>query len=207
MLSTELVLALSSAVVLVVIAGLADLNEMFFPRQMLWEHEVGFPLIAKGDWWGNLFLISPAIYIIGKYADGWSNTEIGIALVAGTVVSYWLFQFVYRRGKFADALAGAGEIYPAGWVTMLYSATIVVPIIGLFYLRTNATPQDVLAVGFLLALYVPLANHAVLGWLNSLYAYPWCPRIFAEEKTPLRIIVIGEVLVILATYAKLNISW
>lgn len=196
-------MASASVWLMVLVIVLAHIDEMLLPWQFTKHYNVGFPLVANGAIWGNLVLLSIALYFIGSYAWQWDGKEIGAALVLGLVVSYSLFHFVYLKGMFPDALAGGGRpISPAGWVVVLYSG-LVYGVIVLFYLRTSATPADILIIGGLLLLYVPVANHAVLGWLNGLYSWPWCPRIFAEEATPLRFIIGGEVLVVVATAVKL----
>jgi hypothetical protein len=183
---------------------LAFFDGMLLPAQMAGRYKIGFPAVANGAIWGNLILLSAALYLIGAYRGQWSSQEIGTALGFGIAISYGLFEFVYLKGKFPDALAGGGkDISPAGWVMLIYSAGVYAAI-GLFYLRTNATLGDVLVVAGLLTLYIPVANHAVLGWLNSTYSWPWCPRIFAEESSPLFFIVGGEILVVLATVVKLD---
>lgn len=197
-----IVMARMSVLLMFAVLLLAWLDGMLLPSQRpaagLW-----FPAIANGAIWANLVLLSVALYHIGRYWWQWNFEEVLLAFVVGLAVSFALFYFVYQRGKFPDALAGGGRpISPAGWVMVLYSG-IVYAFIALFYLRASATAADVVLVGVLLAAYIPIANHAVLGWLNSLFSFPWCPRIFAEESTPLRFILGGEALVIVATGLKL----
>lgn len=187
----------------------AAIDNMLSPFQMQNVHhiKVGFPLVSNGAIWGNLILISVALSIIGTYASQWGKMEIVAFIGAGLIVSWLLFHFVYLTGKFPDALAGGGrDISPAGWVVMIYSG-IVYALIGLFYFRTNATQSDILIVGTILALYIPVANHAMLSALNSYYHWSWCPDVFAEESSPLLFIIGGEIAVMLATFIKLDISW
>ncbi|MDP1689885.1 MAG: hypothetical protein Q8L52_01635 [bacterium] len=196
-------LAYASVWLMIVVLVLTWLDDMLLPSQRpmfkLW-----FPAIANGAIWGNMVFLSLVLYLIGGYWNQWSVWEMVLALALGQLVSYMLFFFIYAEGKFPDALAGGGlGISTAGWVTMIYSA-FAYAAIGLFYFRTNAAPMDVVIVGALLALYLPIANHAVLGWLNSLYSFPWCSRIFAEESSPMYFIVYGEILVVLATILKLD---
>lgn len=199
-----LVMAYASVLLMLVATVLAWTDDMLLPSDMMRKgYKVGFPLVANGAIWGNFILISAVLYFIGMYSWQWSTRSIEGALIIGMTVSWGLFYFVYLEGKFPDALAGGGRpISPAGWVTMLYSGVVIAAIL-LFYVWTSATRMDVLAVGILLFFYIPVANHAVLGWLNSLYSWPWCPRIFAEESTPLRFIIGGEIAVVVATAIKL----
>lgn len=196
-------MALTSVCLMILAVVLTNNDEMLWPWQFTKHYNVGFPLVANGAIWANLVLLSIALYFIGAYWGQWNNKEIWIALVIGLAVSYALFHFVYLKGKFPDALAGGGRpISPAGWVVVLYSGIVYAAIL-LFYFRSSAEWTDVVWVGVLLALYIPVANHAVLGFLNSWYSWPWCPRIFAEEASPLRFIIGGEALVVVATGVKL----
>lgn len=200
-----LVMARMSFLLMCVVLLLSWLDDMLLPSQMITQrlYNIGFPAVANGAIWANLVLLSIALYFIGAYWEQWSSKEIWLAVVIGLAISYALFQFVYLQGKFPDALAGGGRpISPAGWVMVFYSG-LVYAAIGLFYFRTSANVTDVLIVAGILVLYLPIANHAVLGWLNSYYSFPWCPRIFAEETSPLRFIIGGEVLVVGATAVKL----
>ena len=201
--SSGTVMALLSVGLMVLVVVLATVDDMLLPSQMMQQYKVGFPLIANGAIWGNLVILSAALYVIGAYSDQWSGKEILVILVLGMAISYALFHFVYLQGKFPDALAGGGRpISPAGWVTMLYSGAVIAAIL-LFYFRTNATYFDIVIVGILLAMYIPIANHLVLEWLNNLYYFVWCPDVFAEESTPLYFIIGGELLVVAGTVVKM----
>lgn len=202
--NTGLTLAVSSVCLMLGVMVLAYIDNMFLPSQMVEECvDIGFPLIAKGDWWGNLFLLSGVLYIIGTYSKQWGLPELILSLTVGASISLLLFYGVYLNGKFPDALAGGGKISPAGWVVMVYTTLVLASFI-LFYFYSDPTIPHVVLVWILVALYLPIANHAVLGWLNAVYLYPWCPRIFAEESLPLYFIIGGEVLMVLVTLLKLT---
>ncbi|MSU74622.1 hypothetical protein EXS57_02485 [Candidatus Kaiserbacteria bacterium] len=196
-------MALTSVFLMVAVFLLADWGNMLTPGRM--RAQMGFPLAVKGDWWGNLFLLSPALYIMGKYAQSLGRGEVLIAVLAAFVASYVLFELVYRKGEYPDALAGAGVITPAGWVTVFYS-TVVFAAISLFYLRAPATTADILIVSGLLMLYIPIANHVLLWLLDGWCFFPWCPPLFRkEEMSPLYFILLGEVAVMVATIIKLDL--
>lgn len=200
-------MALTSVSLMGVVIFLADDDRMLWPTQMTERYPIGFPLAANGAIWGNMILISAALYVIGTYSDQWGKKDLLLALILGGTITYALFEHVYLKGKFPDALAGGGRpISPAGRMAMLHM-TFTIAAIVLFYFHITATKADVLIIGALLIIYIPVANHAVLGWLNSMFAYPWCPRIFAEESTPMYFIIGGEFLVVAATVLKLDIQW
>lgn len=179
------------------------LDGTLLPSQMSAQHPgYSFSFAANGATGGNLVLLSAALYVIGSYADKWSRGEIVVALGLGLLVSFVLFFVVYRTGKFPDSLAGAGSISSAGDVVMLYTG-FVYAAIGLFYFRTtDVSATDALIVGSLLALYILVANHVVLAYLNGYYYFPWCPDIFGEESSPLLFIIGGEFFVLVATIWK-----
>ncbi len=201
---TRFVMALSSVGLVLVAALLAYLDGTLFQGQMMKKYPgFSFSFIANGAMWGNLVLISLALSIIGKYRNEWSDGRLFLALVVGIYVSYALFDFVYLQGKFPDALAGGGRpISLAGWIIVLYFGAVLAAI-DLFYFYSKPTTADVIAVGVLLALYIVVANHVVLNYLDSIYYFPWCPRIFVEESTPLRIIIGSGALLTAATAIKL----
>lgn len=199
---TRLVMMLSSVGLMTLAAALSYLDGTFLPSQMSAKHHgYSFSFVVNGATWGNLLLLSVALYIIGAYSDQWSRDEVSVAFVLGGLVSLVLFIYVYRNGKFPDSLAGAEYISAAGWVVMVYTG-LVYAALGLFYFRTDASVVDVLKVWALLALYIPIANHAVLAYLNSHYYFPWCPSIFTEEIAPLLFIIGSEFLLLVATMVK-----
>lgn len=202
--SASVIMALLSVCLVLVAAFLAYLDGMLLPSHMMERrrYTLGFPFVANGAVWGNLILLSPALYIIGKYESGWSDGAMSLAFSVGMGASWAMFQFVYLQGKFPDSLAGRGRVSPAGFVMLLYSGAVVAAI-GLFYLFSHPTPEDVIRVGILLALYIIVANHVPLDFLNKQYFFPWCPDIFAEEKTPLLIIIGSGALLATATAFKL----
>lgn len=196
------VLALASLMLAMYIGVTAHIGGMFFVQQMQKKHKKGYPLVAKGDWWGNIFLITPVMYITGRYLEAWTRNEINIALLIGAIIAIYLYCFVYRNGEDPDACAGAGEIHPAGFLTMVYS-TPVFAFIGLFYIRTDATPEEVEAVGMLLGAYLFVANHVVLAWFRSMFSLSWAPDPFKKGSNSLLILLAGEIAVATATVMKM----
>ena len=206
MLSAKLFMVFMSVCTILIAAGLAYFDGTLFPKQMMekYPHGYSYSFIANGAMWANLVIMSVVFYVIGDYYWQWSTKEILIALVLGMAVSYTLFNFVYLRGKFPDSLAGGGRpISDAGWIIMVYAGTAFAAI-GLFYLRVTATAWDILIVGCLLALYIPIANHVVLWWLNNYHHWPWCADVFKKESSPLTFIIWGEIAVVVGTALKLG---
>lgn len=189
-----------SVLVTFLVIGLMLLDGKFLPSQM---GKISLPGIANGSILANLVLMSAVLYFIGPYTSQWDKGDITVALLAGMVVSWLLYFFVYQNGKYDDGLTHPLSL--AGVLFMIYGGAVYA-IIGLFYFRSNTEWTDVVLVGILLALYIPAANHAVLGWFNS-WSYfnwsSWCPRIFAEESSPLYFIFGGEALVLAVTAAKI----
>lgn len=197
----KLIMALSSVCFMLIVVVLAWFDAMLLPSQQL-ASKVWLPVVSNGSIWANMVLISIALYVIGTYTDQWSNREIVLALVLGIVVSWALWCFIYQNGKYMDGLAQPYSL--AGRLTMIYGGAVIAAIV-LFYFRTSATYFDIMVVGVLLALYIPIANHVVLDWLNSRLYFMWCPDIFVEEASPLRFIIGGEILVFAATVVKLKV--
>lgn len=183
-------------------ALLSCLDGTFLPSQMAAKHHgYSFSFVANGATWGNIVLLSIALYFIGSYSDQWDRDEISVAFFLGGLISLVLFIFVYRNGKFPDSLAGAENISPAGWVVVIYTG-LVYAALGLFYFYSKVSSNDAIIVGVLLFFYVLVANHVVLAYLNGYYYFPWCPDIFAEESSPLLFIIGGEFLVVATTVVK-----
>lgn len=195
-------LALFSAGIMLLVMAISWASGTLLPSQRVMKdaNDVWFPVIANGATLGNLVIMSFVMYFIGAYLEQWRGKDIVLALLLGILVSYMLWHFVYQNGKYPDGLAKPLSL--AGEILMVYGgATFAV--IGLFYFCSKPTSFDIILVGILLALYIPIANHAVLGWLNNAYYFVWCPDIFVKESSPLQFIIWGEVAVFVATVLKL----
>ncbi len=174
------------------------LDGKFLPSQM--SGKVWLPGAANGAIWVNLVFLSAALYIIGAYADQWSTRDVTVALLAGMAVSWLSYFLVYQHGEYDDGLSHPLSL--AGVLFFLYGGAVYAAL-GLFFFCTRATVPDVLVVGALLFLYVPVANHLTLDWLDKRYFLVWCPHLFAGEKTPMGFIVGGDALVVVSTIVKL----
>ncbi|MHB8710007.1 MAG: hypothetical protein ACYC6X_00405 [Minisyncoccota bacterium] len=195
-------MAFLSVFLMVIAAILAHVDNRWLPGQMMLQHSAkGIPGIANGAWWGNLFLMSPILFLIGFYAEQWSRQEVLATLIIGAVVGSYAFLRVYRFGLHDDAWAGAGEVHPAGVVAMVYTAGLLAAFI-LFYVCSNVERAHVLIIGVLLVLYLPLANHLVLDFLNGAQHFVWCPQIFKEEVRPMIIMRGGLIFATVITTGK-----
>lgn len=196
------ILALSSAAAVFLMALLAYQDGMLFPSQMVARYPIGFPFIANGGMWGDLFFVTPALYLIGKHHEEW-GVWLWPALVLGVLASYAMHHFVYLRGALPDSLAGGGRpISPAGWVHVGYFA-VCIALVGLFYLRSTPTTEDVTWVGILLGLHVVVANHVPFHYINRHYKFPWCTIIFENEPAALWTLGVALAMLVTATVMKL----
>ncbi len=184
----RLVVALLSAGVVLVAGILSYKDGTFSNVQMMRKYPdtYSFSFIANGAMWGNFFFVSAVLYIVGKYTTEWSVVAILVALLVGEIASYGMFRFVYVLGKYPDALVGdplAGASRPlplAGKVIVVYFGAVLAALL-LFYLDSKPAGSDVILVGILLAVYLVLANHVGLYFLDKRFHFPWCPQIFVEE--------------------------
>ena len=103
------VILMSMSICMILVAGLVALKSgTLTPKQMMEKYpgKFSFSFIANGAMGANLVLMSATLYVIGDYRKQWSDLDIGVALLLGLAVSFLLFEFVYRYGKFPDSLAG-----------------------------------------------------------------------------------------------------
>lgn len=197
---TGIVMARWSALITIIVMVLMLMEGTFLPSQM---GKIALPGIGNGSLWANLVLMSATLYLIGPYTEHWTAQDVAVGLILGMVVSWLLFFFVYQNGKYDDGLSHPLSL--AGVLFFIYGGAVYAAI-GLFYLRSNVEWRDVVLVGVLLALYIPIANHAMLGWVNSWGYFEWSsqyPRIFDEESSPTYFIGGGMTLMALLTGAKL----
>lgn len=176
---------------------LAYADGMLTPSQMLARyptHLQGLPFICHGGMWGDLLFITPIVgIIVALYGDQWSTTQMLVMLGIGMVLSGAIHS-VYVMTPFADSLAWKGGISAAGWVHVLYMG-VALAIVGLLYFYTaNVPPTYLVVVSVLLTAHVAIGNHIVLGWLNELHHWSWCPD-FIHKPDPW--ITIAAVCVIL----------
>lgn len=188
------------------IVFLAYLDDMLLPSQMVRKgYPVGFPLIANGGLWGSLFLVTPALYLIGAHEAEWDHWII-LAIVLGTILSWAMHHFVYQRGKLPDALAGGGRpISAAGWVHVVYFG-LTLAFIMLFYLRSHPSDTDRIVVSLLLLFHVLAANHVPFHFIMKRYRFPWCTVIYQHESTPFFIILGSFVLIDVAMIVNIVIA-
>ncbi|MFA6519886.1 MAG: hypothetical protein WCT41_03660 [Candidatus Paceibacterota bacterium] len=193
-----------SIIAMFLVMGIMVIDGKFLPSQMgkLALHGIGNLSIL-----GNLVLISAVLYVIGPYLDQCNKTDISTGLIIGMIVGWLTYFFVYQHGKYDDGLTHPLSF--AGVLFMIYSGAVYAAL-GLFYLRANVAADTMViwAVWFLLALYIPIANHVALDWINGWDYFEWSrlyPRFFAEEKTPLAFVVGGEIFVAVITVMKLFI--
>lgn len=183
---------------MVLVIGLMLFDGKFLPSQM---GKVGLAGLANGAIPANLVLMSVVLYIVGPYTDFWSKTSIVDALIAGMLVSWFLYFFVYQHGKYDDGLAH--PLSSAGVLFFIYGGAVY-GAIALFYLRSSADWSDILSIGVLLFFYILVANHAVLYLFDDLRTSLRCPDFFREESSPKQFIIWGEIVVVVVTAAKLR---
>lgn len=198
----SLMMALGSFLAMAIAWYLASSDELATPMQLMLSHEKGFPLIAKGDWWGNLFAMSPVLYIVGQYTHDWEANAIAAMLVF-SVISSVVMHSLYYNGVYPDAIAGKKRMGRAAWIYVPYFAATVFAL-GMFYLESQASTADTLIVGILLSAYIALANHAGLHLLNKKFHFPWCPDLFTEDEPATAVRLFGGlVLVFILTVTKI----
>ncbi|MES2203313.1 MAG: hypothetical protein V4474_03275 [Patescibacteria group bacterium] len=189
-----------------VMVWLANNAGMLWPSQMLARPDLWgkqwFSMTMKGDTYGNAALL-PWVFllVISFCGDQWRFSDVLVALVVGVVTALWMMKNIYIPGKLHDAAAGAGQIHSAGFImTMILAATIA---LLLLYLLSGVPWYVVLAVGALLAIYIPLANHLPLVWLKDIYHWSYCPDVFREESKPMITIIISEFAILMIVVTKL----
>ncbi|MDO8593316.1 MAG: hypothetical protein Q7R59_00210 [bacterium] len=185
---------------MLVVIGLMWWGETFLPSQM---GKIALPGIGNLAIIGNLVLMSLLLYVLGPSTEQWTKMDLTAGYNIGVFVSWILFFYVYQHGKYDDGLMHPLSL--AGIIFIIYGGMLYTTI-GLFYVRTAAEANDIWKVGLLLALYVPISNHALLELVNSWNFFSWSdkyPRIFIEEPRALYTIIGGETLVVALTAAKL----
>jgi len=189
------IIAVSVMMILAYVDTTDGARGMLFPSQMTKRYISGFPLVANGTVWGGLFLLSPTFYVIGRYSWQWDSRTTTAVVIVSMVVSYAMHQFVYRKGKYPDALVGGGRpISPAGWVNVFYFGAALAAVF-LFYFFSEVTVRDIVLVGALLITHIIVANHVPLDLLNWRLCFPWCPNILAEE--PRALFIIGAMIAVI----------
>lgn len=196
------VLAVVNVVSLLCIAGLAYMDGMLLPSQMVKRYPLGFPLVANGSFWANLVIMTMILYRIGSHLS-WTGKQGLISILLGIPVSFLLHR-MYLKGKFPDALAGAGRISPAGIVHALYTGVVIVPALVVFYVFNRTSNEYAIDMGVLLSLWVLIANHLPLHFMRKTAQWPWCPEIFKEERRPLLLQTAGIFLIIAVTVFRLH---
>lgn len=197
---TGIVMARCSIFSMVAVIGLMLWSGTFLPSQM---GKVGLPGIGNLAILGNLVLMSLLLYVLGPSTEQWTKMDLTVWNYIGQFISWTLFFYMYQHGKYDDGLTHPLSL--AGIIFIIYGGMLYAAF-GLFYVRTTAEANDIWKVGILLALYIPIANHAVLELVNSWNFFSWSdkyPRIFIEEPRAWYVIIGGEVLVVTLTAAKL----
>lgn len=153
--SFQVLVAIFSVLAVVIMAGLAYLDDMLLPRQVKKYNSVryralGLPFITDGRLWGSLFFLTPALYIICGYIDQF-DAWLAITILFCCVVSFARQENRNQVREMNDALEN-GSTSPAGWVHAAYTAVVAAFVI-LFVLCCAPTVVDAITVVVLLALY------------------------------------------------------
>ncbi len=190
--------ALVSVLVVLVEATLAYFDGMFLPSQMVLvrKYPVGLPFVAHGGMWGDLFLISPFVYMIGKYRNEGSFTAMLCMFAIGLISSGAMHGFVYTQGELPDSLASARQgLTPAGWFHLFYFGAVV-GLLLLFYFWSKPVGEDLMIVSVFLTIHLLLGNHVGLKLVNSRFHFPWCPPFSTSSFVT---VMVGDVLLVGAT--------
>lgn len=196
---TGTIMAYMSIVSMLAVVFLALFDGRLLPSQQPGKKWI--PVIANGAIWGNLIIMSGVLYFIGRYTDQFSKTEITFWLIVGMAISWLSYFLVYQHGKYYKDDGLSHPLSIAGVVFFLYGGAVYGAIF-MFYVCSHPAFEDVILVSVLLALYIPIANHVLLYFMDPFF-FPWCPDIFAEESSPMRSIIGGEIVIAVATIIKI----
>ncbi len=159
---------------------------MFFPAQMrerFPHYPKGLPAVAHGGLMDDPLLFSLIVaYIVGMHGQEWTINQItilgGIGLIGSIAMHY-----SYKLTPFPDPIAWTlvGFTHPAGWSHLFYMAAgLTVVGLGYFCSRLHMAEAILLSLGLLI--HVVIGTHLLLGWLNTVYMWEWCPE-FLQNKT------------------------
>lgn len=110
--------------------------------------------------------------MVAKYGATWSIQAIGLAMVAGLVLSFVMHLTYIAGGKlFPEAHTHDGYLTAAGWIHVFYMAAAF-GLIALFFIATpHPARADVNIMYFVLVFHVMLGVHMPLKLLSP----PWFP--------------------------------
>lgn len=163
--SVPVLAVIFSVLAVVIIAGLAYLDEMLLPIQVArcnserQPTRSGLPFITDCRLWGSLFFLTPALYIICGYInqfDAWLALTIILSCLA-----FFAYQKYGQKNEIDNALVNNGSTSPAGWLHITYFA-VVMAFVVLFFFCSTPTIEHMVLVGVLLSLHILVTNHKVL---------------------------------------------
>jgi hypothetical protein len=183
-------------------AVMAWRDGMFTARQMEQKyrnHFVGLPFVWHFGMWGDLFIITPILgLIVARYGDQWSAAQVLHMGGVGILLSAAM-HFIYTLTPFPDSLAWRKEMSPAGWMHLVYQGSAFA-VIGLLYFCTESvSPQFLVAASAALTVHVAIASHVLLGLLDRLFSFRWCPD-FINKPDPWITIAVTAVLLFTVTF-------
>lgn len=181
-------------------AGL--LGHMATPAQMLAQgYQKGLPFLAHGGMWGDLLLFGPIMaYVIGFHRDDIDWQDLKIMLPIGFAMSCAM-HWVYTKTDFPDSLAWVGGpvmgLTAAGILHLIYMG-VGFAIVGMFLFSSPSIhPIEYLVVAILLGVHIAVGNHLVLGVLNEVHHWSWCPEFLRKPDPYITIAAVCAILVVI----------
>ena len=138
---------------LVILQGIFSyLDGYLTQRQLKRNGVVGYSFLEHGGMWGDFFLTSPAVAMVGtKYAYSYWSARGLLYLCISTVFTFAMGYAYNNIDLKPEAHTHHGKTTAAGWVHGLYAA-VTLWVFMMFYLSPIATPKvsvlDTMLVSF-----------------------------------------------------------
>ena len=184
---------------------LAYREKVLFPQQMMERFGTAkvIPAIADFFIWADIFWLPWILgYIVYKNGDQWNKGDVVVMGIVSFVLTYLFHRYAILTGEYPATLGWKESHTLVGYLHIPYM-TVVLTIIGLYFLRSTPDTWTAVVVGLALLVQVGLDLHLPMKFIQAKYQFAWYPNILTEDPKQVWMLAGGSTLVVLFTLLKI----
>ena len=135
----------------------------------------GLPLVWHFGIWGDVFVISPLVAVIGaKYGQQWTMRQILTAALVSLLTTMCM-GWIYTFSNTPEAHMQNHEVTGAGLVHLLYMAAAMTVLFLLYFCTAEPSKSFLKITSLLLIVHLLFGTHLILGVIDYFAELSWYP--------------------------------